>query len=71
MMYVGEEAIRTPASMGGDVLIQLLKNYARSSQFAALTVGVVGLPNVGKSSLINSLKKMKACEVSSIPGATK
>lgn len=71
MELVGEECMRTSSRMGADVLIQLLKNYARSSQFSALTVGVVGLPNVGKSSLINSLKKLKACEASPIPGQTK
>jgi nuclear GTP-binding protein len=34
-------------------------------------VGLIGYPNVGKSSVINSLKRTKACEVSSIPGCTK
>ena len=32
---------------------------------------MVGLPNVGKSSLINSLKRSKACHVGSTPGVTK
>ncbi len=36
-----------------------------------MTVGVIGYPNVGKSSLINSLKKSKAVGVSSVPGYTK
>ena len=30
-----------------------------------------GLPNVGKSSLINSLKRSKACNVGATPGLTK
>ena len=34
-------------------------------------MGVVGLPNVGKSSLINSLKRSKACVVGATPGVTK
>jgi nuclear GTP-binding protein len=34
-------------------------------------VGIIGYPNVGKSSLINSLKRSKAAAVSSIPGFTK
>ena len=32
---------------------------------------MVGLPNVGKSSLINSLKRSKACGVGATPGVTK
>jgi len=32
---------------------------------------VVGYPNVGKSSLINSLKRMKVANVSNVPGYTK
>jgi len=36
-----------------------------------VTVGIIGYPNVGKSSIINSLKKSKAAAVSSVPGYTK
>jgi nuclear GTP-binding protein len=32
---------------------------------------VIGFPNVGKSSLINTLKRSKACAVAPTPGFTK
>jgi len=32
---------------------------------------VIGFPNVGKSSLINSLKRSKVCGVGATPGFTK
>ena len=50
------------------------KLTARCSQFAALhkdtpqiSVGFVGYPNVGKSSVINSLAGKKVCKVAPIP----
>lgn len=56
-------------------LLTLLKNYARSPAGAkgkaTITIGVVGMPNVGKSSLINTLKRSKACGVAPTPGFTK
>ncbi|XP_063928048.1 uncharacterized protein LOC135141122 isoform X1 [Zophobas morio] len=59
-------------TLGADMLLKLLKNYCRSFDLKkTITVGVAGLPNVGKSSLINSLKRAKTCQVGSIPGVTK
>lgn len=39
-------------------LLNLIKSY-RNGPASKITVGVVGYPNVGKSSLINSLKRSK------------
>ncbi len=62
----GSEAI------GAGALLQLIKNYSRSLNMkTSIAVGVFGAPNVGKSSLINSLKRARVCSVASTPGHTK
>lgn len=62
-------------AIGTDNLMNVLKNYARvdgeSKTKGLITVGVVGFPNVGKSSLINSLKRSKAAATGNTPGVTK
>jgi nuclear GTP-binding protein len=60
-------------SIGADKLLELLKNYCRleGGGKRTITVGIVGFPNVGKSSIINSLKRGKVVGVSSTPGFTK
>ncbi|XP_059482357.1 guanine nucleotide-binding protein-like 3 homolog [Neocloeon triangulifer] len=58
--------------VGAELLMSLLANYCRNKDIkTAITVGIVGLPNVGKSSIINSLKRAKACNVGALPGITK
>jgi nuclear GTP-binding protein len=58
--------------LGASTLLSLLKNYCRSQNIkTSITVGIIGYPNVGKSSLINSLKRSKAVGVGATPGFTK
>ena len=59
-------------------MLNFLANYGRlesedksSKVRTATTVGVVGLPNTGKSSIINTLKRNKSCQVGATPGVTR
>ena len=36
-----------------------------------ISVGLIGYPNVGKSSIINTLKSKKVCKVAPLAGETK
>lgn len=69
---LAEELTSSAKAVGPDHLVQLIKQYSRiEGSTRAVTVGLIGYPNVGKSSVINSLKRSKACGVSPIPGYTK
>ncbi|KAL9228293.1 hypothetical protein vseg_003887 [Gypsophila vaccaria] len=66
------KALQTSDSLGAETLIKLLKNYSRSHEIKkSITVGIIGLPNVGKSSLINSLKRCHVVDVGATPGLTR
>ena len=65
-------SMESTVPVGMEGLLQLLKNYARTSTGSKTTivVGIIGYPNVGKSSIINALKRCRAVGVSSKPGFT-
>ncbi|RUS28079.1 nucleolar GTP-binding protein 2 [Jimgerdemannia flammicorona] len=59
-------------SFGKGSLIQLLRQFsALHSDKKQISVGFIGYPNTGKSSIINTLKSRKVCNVAPIPGETK
>jgi len=59
-------------SFGKGSLIQLLRQFSNlMSDKKQISVGFVGYPNVGKSSIINTIKAKKVCNVAPIPGETK
>uniref|UniRef100_A0A7S3R4D1 Nuclear/nucleolar GTPase 2 n=2 Tax=Dunaliella tertiolecta TaxID=3047 RepID=A0A7S3R4D1_DUNTE len=57
---------------GKGALLSLLRQLARlRSDKQAVSVGFVGYPNVGKSSVINTLRTKKVCKTAPVPGETK
>ncbi|KAF0451426.1 NGP1NT-domain-containing protein [Gigaspora margarita] len=59
-------------SFGKGSLIQLLRQFASlHSDKKQISVGFIGYPNTGKSSIINTLRSKKVCNVAPIPGETK
>jgi len=59
-------------SFGKGALIQLLRQFALlHKDLQQVSVGFIGYPNVGKSSVINTLREKKVCKVAPVPGETK
>lgn len=59
-------------SFGKGSLIQLLRQFSTlHSDRKQISVGFIGYPNTGKSSIINTLRQKKVCTVAPIPGETK
>ena len=58
------------ASGTAPALLFLLKAY-KPSAAQSVTVGIIGLPAIGKSSLIKMLKRAKVCAVVAQPGHMK
>ncbi|CAA2938492.1 nuclear/nucleolar GTPase 2 [Olea europaea var. sylvestris] len=59
-------------SFGKGSLLSVLRQFSRlKSDKQAISVGFVGYPNVGKSSVINTLRTKNVCKAAPIPGETK
>lgn len=72
IMTATNDMLQSSKCFGAKMLMKLLGNYCRNQGVkTAIKVGVVGYPNVGKSSVINSLKRSRACGVGATPGLTK
>lgn len=57
---------------GKGAFIQLLRQFSKlHTDKKQISVGFIGYPNVGKSSVINTLRSKKVCNVAPIAGETK
>lgn len=71
-----DDMLSSSKSIGTEELLQVLKNYCRNDSSSkknkhAIIVGIIGFPNVGKSSLINSLKWSRVAAIGNTPGLTR
>lgn len=68
----GVDHSRAGTALGHISLLEVLGEYAKTlSTEKMLKVGIVGFPSTGKSSLINSLKGVRACHAGVQRGLTK
>uniref|UniRef100_A0A0N5AH51 Nucleolar GTP-binding protein 2 n=1 Tax=Syphacia muris TaxID=451379 RepID=A0A0N5AH51_9BILA len=59
-------------SFGKGALINLLRQFAKlHKERQQISVGFIGYPNVGKSSVVNTLKAKRVCKTAPIAGETK
>ncbi len=57
---------------GKGALYQLLRQFGKlHDDKKQISIGFIGYPNVGKSSVINTLRAKKVCKVAPIAGETK
>ena len=71
-----EKLVSGSKAIGNEEIIQILKNYCRNDNSNkkskhSIVVGVIGFPNVGKSSFINSIKRARVAGTGNTPGFTK
>ncbi|XP_041944373.1 guanine nucleotide-binding protein-like 3 [Alosa sapidissima] len=71
-MANGVDHSRAGTALGHTSLLEVLGEYATTlNTESMLKVGIVGFPSTGKSSLINSLKGLRACHAGVQRGLTK
>lgn len=57
---------------GKNALLNLTRQFGNLlKEKKHITVGMIGYPNVGKSSVINTMKHKKVCKAAPVPGETK
>merc|ERR1719436_1724038 len=57
---------------GKNALLNLLRQFSNLMKDKKhVTVSMIGYPNVGKSSVINALKRKKVCKAAPVPGETR